>query len=78
MTDTARKLREIIGQETTPPLWIYVTKDHVSILERAAQEIEDADKHRRQGFVDGMACMIRCINGPVKEFRRIWDSYVNG
>ena len=38
----ANQLREIAGQETTPPLWIYVTKDQVPVLTRAADTLESA------------------------------------
>lgn len=38
----ADQLREIAGQETTPPLWIYVTKDQVPTLLRAADELDRA------------------------------------
>lgn len=39
-TGLSRHLREIIGQETKPPLWIYVTKDQIPVLEAIATRLD--------------------------------------
>jgi len=39
-TGMSKHLREIIGQETTPPLWIYVTKEQIPILEAIADRLD--------------------------------------
>lgn len=51
---TAEQLREIVGQETIPPLWIYVTKDQVPVLEKAASDLDAAEEARQQAFVAGV------------------------
>lgn len=50
---TADKLREIAGQDTTPPLWIYVTKDQVPTLTQAACELDCAAEAQKAAFVAG-------------------------
>ena len=53
MSELGDRLREIIGQETEPPLWIYVTKDQVPILEQAAAALDNAEAAFVQGTLFG-------------------------
>ncbi len=65
--NTADHLREIVGQETKPPLWIYVTKDHIPMLERAAAELENANEAAKAAFVDGVLFGAFSMQGRHKE-----------
>lgn len=47
---TADQLREIVGQETVPPLWIYVTKDQIPVLEKAARDLDSAAEAQQAAF----------------------------
>jgi hypothetical protein len=76
--NTAEKLREIVGQETTPPLWIYVTKDQVPVLERAADELDGVSSACEQAFTAGTIFGAFSIQGRheeaaavLREFRKI-------
>jgi len=50
LSDLGDKLREIIGQETEPPLWIYVTKAQIPTLEQAAVILDKAE----EAFIAGV------------------------
>ncbi len=50
MSALAAQLREIAGQDTEPPLWIYVTKAQVPVLTKAADELDRA----QEAFVAGV------------------------
>lgn len=53
----ADQLREIAGQDTTPPLWIYVTKDQVPTLTQAAAELDRAQDAFVRGVLFGAFSM---------------------
>jgi hypothetical protein len=57
MSDLGDKLRDIVGQETEPPLWIYVTKDQVPLLTRAAAELDTAENAFVAGVLFGALSM---------------------
>lgn len=78
---TAQQLREIVGQETEPPLWIYVTKAQVPILERAAQELDSVEAERQSAFTAGVLFGAFSMQGRHEEaatllrtFRSAWRS----
>jgi hypothetical protein len=64
---TADRLREIMGQETKPPLWIYVTKDQVPVLEKAARDLDEATEAKTDAFVAGTLFGAFCMQGRHKE-----------
>jgi hypothetical protein len=43
MSQLGDTLREIAGQETDPPLWIYVTREQIPALLRAAAALDAAE-----------------------------------
>lgn len=78
MTDTAKQLREIVGQETEPPLWIYVTKDQVPILERAASDLDGAAEARQAAFVAGTLFGAYSMQGRHDEAAAIAANFLYG
>jgi hypothetical protein len=68
----AASLREIVGQETEPPLWIYVTKDQVPTLLAAAELIE---RGQVDAFVDGFCCCGFMYTEQNQRFLATWDRY---
>jgi hypothetical protein len=75
---TAEKLREIAGQDTTPPLWIYVTKDQVPTLEQAAAELDRAKDERTQAFVAGTLFGAFSMQGRHAEAAAVARKFHNG
>lgn len=67
----ADKLREIAGQDTTPPLWIYVTKDQVPTLTDAADALDKA----ADAFVAGTLFGAFSMQGRHAEAAAVWDSF---
>jgi len=61
-------LRAIIGQKTEPPLWIYVTKDQIPMLERAAAALDAAD----DAFVNGAIFALLAVTDRERAARRIY------
>jgi hypothetical protein len=56
-TTLADELRQIAGQDTTPPLWIYVTKDQIPTLTKAADALDSAEMAFALGVVFGAFSM---------------------
>jgi hypothetical protein len=73
--NTADRLREIAGQDTTPPLWIYVTKDQVPVLTSAAAELDSAADQRQQAFVAGVLFGAFCMQGRHAEAATVLASF---
>lgn len=71
----AAKLREIVGQETEPPLWIYVTKDQVPDLLRAAELLESAGT---DAWVTGFCAAGYMMTDQTERFREEWDKALRG
>jgi hypothetical protein len=67
----ADKLREIVGQETEPPLWIYVTKDQVPFLTSAAAQLDAADN----AFVAGVLFGAMSMQGRYREAAAILQQH---
>lgn len=71
----AAKLREIVGQETIPPLWIYVTKEQIPVLLRAAELLEASGK---DAWVAGFCAAGYMMTDQSERFRREWDKAARG
>jgi hypothetical protein len=71
----AVKLREIVGQETDPPLWIYVTKDQIPDLLRAADLLEAGGK---DAWVAGFCAAGYMMTDQSEQFRNEWDKAASG
>ena len=75
-TALAEKLREIAGQETIPPLWIYVTKEQIPTLTKAAErldQLEHALRQARSHLEKGRALW----NGPCHQTAYVLDEAID-
>jgi septal ring factor EnvC (AmiA/AmiB activator) len=74
-TPLAEMLRTIAGQDTTPPLWIYVTKEQIPALTAAADRIdqlEHALRQARKHLQKGRALW----NGPCHQTAYVLDEAI--
>ena len=75
-SELAHLLEDIVGQETDPPLWVWVGKDQLPALRQAADLLRLQDKMKGDSWISGFIAASRLLTGQYRAFAKDRDAFL--